>query len=151
MRGRPLTRASSADGRWAYTLYDGAGKTPFVHALDTSRRSAHCIDLEMLAGIDLSGLHLRLNGVAGTLTVTNNRRPVAVVDTRSFQAHVPVSMPGASGQEAGGNGMTIPWTLLWVVSVTALAAVGAVLLTRRLVGSRKRTPGAGRFESGSLH
>ena len=36
MRGNPLSRAVSPDGRWAYTLYDGAGGTPFVHALDTS-------------------------------------------------------------------------------------------------------------------
>ena len=35
MRGYPLTRAASPDGRWAYTLYDGGGKHPFVHALDT--------------------------------------------------------------------------------------------------------------------
>jgi hypothetical protein len=40
MRGAPLTRATSANGRWAYTLYDGAGKTPFVHALDTRKRTA---------------------------------------------------------------------------------------------------------------
>ena len=32
MGGSPLTRATSLDGRWAYTLYDGAGRTPFVHA-----------------------------------------------------------------------------------------------------------------------
>ena len=35
MRGSPVARAEGADGRWAYTLYDGAGGTPFVHALDT--------------------------------------------------------------------------------------------------------------------
>ena len=46
MRGQPLTRATSPDGRWAYTLYDGAGKEPFIHALDTSTRSARCIDLD---------------------------------------------------------------------------------------------------------
>jgi hypothetical protein len=151
MRGAPLTRTSSANGRWAYTLYDGAGKTPFVHALDTSNRSAHCIDLEMLAGTDLSGLRLRLNRVAGTLTVTNNRQPVAIVDTRTFQAHVPVSVSGTSGQEAGGDSTTIPWTLLWVLTATALAAVGALLFARRRVGSRNRTPGARPFGSGSLH
>jgi hypothetical protein len=50
MRGSPLTRTTSPDGRWAYTLYDGAGNTPFVHALDTSKREARCIDLPMLAG-----------------------------------------------------------------------------------------------------
>ena len=42
---KPLSRAVSPDGRWAYTLYDGAGGTPFVHALDTSGRTARCIDL----------------------------------------------------------------------------------------------------------
>jgi hypothetical protein len=26
MRGSPITRTTSADGRWAYTLYDGAGR-----------------------------------------------------------------------------------------------------------------------------
>ena len=50
MRGSPITRATSSDGRWAYTLYDGAGGTPFLHALDTSKRQARCIDLPMLAG-----------------------------------------------------------------------------------------------------
>lgn len=50
MRGKPLTRTTSADGRWAYTLYDGGGGTPFVHALDTTTRTAHCIDLPQLSG-----------------------------------------------------------------------------------------------------
>ena len=46
MRGNPLSRAMSSNGRWALTLYDGAGATPFVHALDTVARSARCIDLK---------------------------------------------------------------------------------------------------------
>src|SRR3982074_3078002 len=55
MRGNPVTRAMSTDGRWAYTLYDGGGATPFVHALDTVARTAHCIDLDSLSsGTDLS-------------------------------------------------------------------------------------------------
>ena len=37
----------STDGRWAYTLYDGT-EHPFVHALDTDRRTAVCIDLDDL-------------------------------------------------------------------------------------------------------
>jgi hypothetical protein len=44
MRGSPATRAESADGRWAYTLYAG-GHHPFIHALDTVGRAAVCIDL----------------------------------------------------------------------------------------------------------
>src|SRR6478736_5698317 len=50
MRGAPITRMLSPDGRWAYTLYDGAGGEPFVHALDTATSRAHCIDLPMLVG-----------------------------------------------------------------------------------------------------
>ena len=53
MRGMPITRASSPDGRWAYTLYDGAGEHPFIHALDTIARTARCIDLHGLVGFDL--------------------------------------------------------------------------------------------------
>ena len=50
MRGNPLSRALSPDGRWAYTLYDGGGQMPFIHALDTRRATARCIDLDALAG-----------------------------------------------------------------------------------------------------
>ena len=45
MRGNPLSRVMSPDGRFAYTLYDGNGH-PFVHALDTAASTARCIDLE---------------------------------------------------------------------------------------------------------
>src|SRR6266545_3956026 len=131
MRGAPLTRATSADGRWAYTLYDGAGTTPFVHALDTTRRTARCIDLDMLAGTNLSRLRLRLNRTAGTLAVTDNRRPVAVVDTRTFRTHLPLSASSPPGQKATATGTTVPWTLLSVSSAGVLALVGLVLLTLR--------------------
>jgi len=50
MRGLPLSRTTSPDGRWAYTLYDRQGKAPFIHALDTMGRTARCIDLAALAG-----------------------------------------------------------------------------------------------------
>src|SRR4029079_19295079 len=44
MRGNPLSRVMSPDGRIAYTLYDGGGH-PFVHALDTAASTARCIDV----------------------------------------------------------------------------------------------------------
>jgi hypothetical protein len=131
MRGAPLTRETSANGRWAYTLYDGAGAAPFVHALDTTRRTARCIDLDLLAGTDLSRLRLRLDGASGTLAVTDSRRPVAVVDTGTFRAHLPVSAPGARSEKAAATGATIPWTLLSVSSTGALALVGVALLALR--------------------
>jgi hypothetical protein len=49
MRGYPVSRVTSADGRYAYTLYDGGGDTPFVHVLDTVAGEAHCVDLESSA------------------------------------------------------------------------------------------------------
>jgi hypothetical protein len=45
MGGYPVARADSADGRWAYTLYQRSGGMPFVHALDTVSRTARCIGL----------------------------------------------------------------------------------------------------------
>ncbi|NUR78544.1 MAG: hypothetical protein HOQ28_19935 [Thermoleophilia bacterium] len=90
MRGSPITRLMSADGRWAYTLYDGAGSEPFVHALDTARGTAHCIDLEMLAGrADLWSLELRGGAAGKPVRVVSSGSPVAVLDTTTFAASVP--------------------------------------------------------------
>jgi hypothetical protein len=49
MSGLPISRATSPDGGWVYTLYDGAGKTPFVHALATVDRFTVCIDVDAKA------------------------------------------------------------------------------------------------------
>ncbi len=78
MRGNPLSRTMSADGRWAYTIYDGAGATPFVHALDTVGRSAHCIDLDGIAsGTDLWQLRLGIDrdGTVSTRSCGTVSRP----------------------------------------------------------------------------
>lgn len=45
MQGSAMTRTTSADGRWVYTLYYNPGGYPFVHALDTVRGVAHCVGL----------------------------------------------------------------------------------------------------------
>jgi hypothetical protein len=45
MEGFATTRTTSADGRWVYTLFMRPGGTPFIHALDTVGRKAHCIGL----------------------------------------------------------------------------------------------------------
>jgi hypothetical protein len=44
MQGAPVSRVTSEDGTWAYTLYGGPDKT-FIHALDTMNAGAVCIDL----------------------------------------------------------------------------------------------------------
>jgi hypothetical protein len=45
MQGWAISRASTSNGRWAYTLYANPGGYPFIHALDTMRGVAHCIGL----------------------------------------------------------------------------------------------------------
>jgi hypothetical protein len=117
MRGSPLTRATSADGRWAYTLYDGAGKTLFIHALDTSTRSARCIDLDTLAGADRSELRLQLNKAGNTLIVGRNQQRLALVDTSTFQVHTPTA---AAAPERDTS--RIPWTLVALASAGVLVA-----------------------------
>jgi hypothetical protein len=87
MRGDPVTRATSSDGRWAYTLYARARNAPFVHALDTVRREAYCIDLPLdLKRPEQMALRLVLRGDR-TLQVRKLRTTLAVVDTRTFVVH----------------------------------------------------------------
>ena len=124
MRGQPLTRATSSDGRWAYTLYDGAGKAPFVHALDTGNRTARCVDLDALAGTDLTRLGLKLDTRRGLLSVTRGARPALNVDLATFQVRPPST--GTSG---------FPWPLAILV-VFGVLVIAAVLPTRIRVGRR---------------
>ncbi|MGH3066293.1 MAG: hypothetical protein ACRDOF_08295 [Gaiellaceae bacterium] len=84
MGGQPVTRASSPDGRWAYTLYARPTSEPFVHALDTARREAFCIDLPLRMGeVEQWGLRLRL-APEGELAVRNGSGRVAAIDTVTF-------------------------------------------------------------------
>ena len=86
MRGQPVTRATSPDGRWAYTLYARQEQEPFVHALDTTRGEAFCIDLPLrMAQPRQMTLRLRL-GARGALHVVGGRAALARIDTRSFAA-----------------------------------------------------------------
>jgi DNA-binding beta-propeller fold protein YncE len=127
MGGSPLTRATSPNGRWAYTLYDGAGKTPFVHALDTSTRSARCIDLDALIGTNLSRMHFRLDAAAHTLTVTSGRRAMVVIDTHSFRTSSPPE-PAAAFR----------WKPVAGATAAAFAAVTVLFLL--LVRRRRQQP-----------
>jgi hypothetical protein len=45
MAGYPVTRATTANGGWVYTLYASGNNYPFVHALDTVHRTAVCIGI----------------------------------------------------------------------------------------------------------
>ena len=43
MQGWTIDRATTATGRWVYTLYANPGGFPFIHALDTVKGVAHCV------------------------------------------------------------------------------------------------------------
>lgn len=88
MRGRPVTRVASPDGRWAYTLYARARKEPFLHALDTVGRAAYCVDLPVELRL-AAQLRLRLGLSADRLLVRSHRGPVVVVDTETFEVREP--------------------------------------------------------------
>jgi hypothetical protein len=97
MSGYPVTRATSADSRWVYTLYQQPGGYPFVHALDAANRAAVCIGIPWKGNQDiLPSVKLRLDEKARTLTVQTRRgRPLFVVDTRTFW----VTRPAARGAD----------------------------------------------------
>lgn len=123
MAGRPKTRVLSPDGRWAYTLYDGASKAPFVHALDTVGRTAVCIEMPQLDGSGippLSSLRLSVDRAGRRLSVlTLDGRPLLSADTATFE----VTRPDASGQSA--QGVPLAWMILVAAAVLACLAAGA--------------------------
>jgi hypothetical protein len=136
MRGNPLSRAASPDGRWAYTLYDGAGGTPFVHALDTSGRTARCIDLDALAGSAyLARLRLRLDA-SGSLRIRDGDETELIVDPTTYRVRPPAkaSAEPVARHDSGG------WPLAGWAALGAFVASGSLVLARR----RRRRPSFGR-------
>jgi len=84
MSGSPVTRATSKTGRWVYTLYARPGGSPFVHALDTARRRAVCVDIPWRGSQSrIFGSRLKLGG--GRLVVHRAHSRLAVIDTTTFR------------------------------------------------------------------
>jgi hypothetical protein len=128
MRGYPLTRATSSDGRWAYTLYDGGGDHPFIHALDTVEGRTVCIDVHQLAG------HRALRNffpqpmsrfalaIGDEMTVLDQGEPIAVVDTATFEVADPPGPPRSGG---------FPWLFVMLAALAFTAAVLTFALRQR--------------------
>jgi hypothetical protein len=90
MAGLPMARTWSSDRATAFTLYNGLEAHAFVHALDTVKRSARCIDLPW-RGDAQSGLErTRLTvGEDGVLVLSQPGIGVlARIDTRTFEVEV---------------------------------------------------------------
>jgi hypothetical protein len=87
MTGMPMARAWSRDGGSAYTLYNGLESHAFIHALDTTKRSARCIDLPW-RGDGQNGLE-RVRMAVGQDGVLVLSQPgvgvLARIDTRTFE------------------------------------------------------------------
>lgn len=154
MRGMPITRAASPDGRWAYTLYDGAGKHPFIHALDTTGRTARCIDLHGLMGIDLLfELRLEPSPDGGTLSVVHPayEQPHAVIDLETWE----VSEPEASDTQpppasTAARAEAVSDAGAPIALITGAAALGLALLVvlLRVVKRLRRAPEPADLELG---
>ena len=84
MQGAPVTRATSGDGVWAYTLYARPAGKPFVHALDTRRARAFCIDLPWRAS-QQALQNVKMTAGGGRLVIHDGAGRLASVDTRSWK------------------------------------------------------------------
>ena len=88
MNGMPVSRTTTANGRWVYTLYSSGDNYPFVHALDTTTRTAVCVGLPWqwtTAGTEIGTAKLTLSG--GRLLVAGNGGAGTkfALDTRTFR------------------------------------------------------------------
>jgi hypothetical protein len=139
MAGMPISRATSPDGRWAYTLYDGNQHEPFIHALDTVGRRAVCIDLPQLEDRrNLFLLALKTEQRGQELAVISGQpdspgtESLLSVDTESFEVE-PTS-------RATGVDSDLPWLPIGVVMVSLLFGIAWQ------IGRKSRTTGGTRLE-----
>lgn len=87
MNGSPWARARSANGAWAYTFYAKPNGTAFVHALDTARRRAFCVDLPWRSNTRaLSAVRLSLADGGRRLELAKRGGDrLAIVNTTTFK------------------------------------------------------------------
>lgn len=118
MAGYAMTRTTSTDGRWVYTLYQKPSGEPFVHALDTVHAAAYCIDLPKNNGLYNIVLSLR-NGGRTLAAHWRSGRPWLSVAVGSWRISYP------------GSGFPWAWAGAGIGSVLALLSGGGLALWRR--------------------
>jgi hypothetical protein len=117
MAGYAVTRATGAGGRWVYTLYQKPSGEPFVHALDTVRGVAYCIDLPANRGVYNIVLSLR------------DRDRTLVADWRSGRPWLNVAV-GSWEISYPRAGFPWAWIGAGIGAALALMTAGALLLRR---------------------
>lgn len=133
MRGNPIARADSPDGRWAYTLYDGLGH-PFVHALDTTGLRAKCIDLPKFPP-NSNWYDARIGYAPGDrrLVVTLHGRTLATLDPATLKERAGAERTAVRGSHSaapstgGIVGIGFP-----IAAVVLGLGAGLVAVRRRL-------------------
>jgi hypothetical protein len=135
MRGLPMARTTSPDGRWAYTLYNGGGRArdeAFVHILDTVDGISHCINLPDISGREAWNLHLQLDAGGGALNVQRGGRVLATMDTETYAVtKPPPPKPAAAGSEPDGGGISGVVIGAFVAVVMLTAGAGLAIRRRR--------------------
>jgi hypothetical protein len=131
MSGWPITRATGRGARWEYTLYRGP-EYVFIHALDTEKREAFCIDLDGLPNGPQGAWGLKLGLDGGTLAVVAGQRRLATVDTHTLRAEIARPRnPAKRGEDE--KQAVVPW--LFVLTPTLVLAGTALALVRRQAAS----------------
>jgi hypothetical protein len=120
MQGFPVTRTTSADGRWVYTLYQNPGGYAFIHALDTVRGVAHCVGLPV-AGNAQNALYNVVLSLHGKRLAVHwkSGRPWYELDTVTWRV------------SPAPKGFPWLWLALGVGGACALCAAAALALRRR--------------------
>jgi hypothetical protein len=122
MTGYAQTRTTSADGRWVYTLYQKPNGEPFVHALDTVRARAYCIDLPSSPSTNQALYNV-------VLSLRNHDRTLAV-HWRSGRPWLDVAV-GSWSISYPRAGFPWAWTGAGIGGGFALLAAGVLLFRRR--------------------
>jgi hypothetical protein len=141
MTGFAVTRATSRDGRWDYTLYTRPNDVPFIHALDTVALRAVCIDLPSVPQTDLGNATLKLGPGGSHLRIESGGNTQATVDTATYavtpavqtRAAAPI---GRAPTPSEGGGSSVPWAVLALLLVAAAAFMVAAIGARRRARTR---------------
>jgi hypothetical protein len=143
MRGLPMARATSPDGRRAYTLYNGGGRPrdeAFIHILDTVGGISHCIELPDISGREAWNLQLEFPSGGGALNVLRSGRVTASMDTKTYEVTKPLPPDRATGGRDSDRGGASPLAIGAIFAGVVLLAGAALAARRRRGGSLPADP-----------